>query len=751
MLLAVLMALAAIAGEWIGGGPTAFEKDFFVDEGVASATLTVTGLGYYEAQLDGRKIGDRVLDPSPTDYNKRVLYVRYPLELTPGRHTLRILLGHGWYDMRTHATWRFDQAPWRDRPKTIAELAIAYADGRRQVVGTDASWKVVEGPIVYDCIREGEVVDGRRSWRRTGATAKVVSPPAGRLEESALPASRVVAEYAPQRIYRDSCGRTIVVFPKTVAGWVRLTLRGQQPGDVVSIRYDENLDVNGDAARSSQGDSKVAHQPGRRMFDCFFVESGAGEDIPGPKGMQIDRYVANGSGEEVFEPRFVYHGFRYAVVGGLRAPLKAEDVRACLVRTDFPESGSFESSSALLNELVGMARQSYLVNFTNGFPTDCPTREKLGWCNDAWIVSEMAQLYFDNTAAYLKWIGDIVDTQRADGLLCAIAPTCGKFGYEWASGPLCGSVIGAMPYEVWRFKGERRAVERAYPALVRYLAYEKAKEVAPWINEDTLGDWNTHSEFRCQSPSVTFVATCLCLRLREIASEFAGVLGDREAAEVFRTEARQTRAAIRNRFLKDGGRYDNATQTAQALALMYRLWDDEAERREAGQRLVEAVEAAGRHFQGGQVGTKYVFRALSEIGRGDLALEMLLNPTEPTMVKWTGKNGTLWEDFAEGFSKSHVMLGDFSAWAMQYIAGLREPLEPGCGKFLIAPDPVKGLEWAKAMTLTPKGTFASGWRRTGEVITYSGEVPEGCRALLKLPGLQPREIGPGHWEFKKGE
>ncbi len=181
----------------------------------------------------------------------------------------------------------------------------------------------------------------------------------------------------------------------------------------------------------------------------------------------MDRYVANGKENEVFEPRFVYHGFRYAVIEGLRGGLQASDIRACFVRTDFAESGAFASSSPILNELVEMARQSYLVNFTDGLPTDCPHREKLGWCNDAWIVSEMAQLYFDNVPAYLKWIRDIADTQLENGQLCAIAPTSGKFGYEWGAGPLCGSIIGILPHELWRFKGERKAVELAYPSLVR--------------------------------------------------------------------------------------------------------------------------------------------------------------------------------------------------------------------------------------------------------------------------------------------
>ena len=130
---------------------------------------------------------------------------------------------------------------------------------------------------------------------------------------------------------------------------------------------------------------------------------------------------------------------------------------------------------------------------------------------------------------------------------------------------------------------------------------------------------------------------------------------------------------------------------------------------------------------------------------------MILNPTKPSMVDWTGKNGTLWEDFADGFSKAHVMLADFAAWSMEYVAGLREPLEPGCGRFLIAPLPVKGLDWAKATTKTPKGEFASGWRRTDKGVLYSGRVPEGGKAVLRLPGAEPREIGSGPWEVLQGE
>lgn len=745
MFLLMAALCASIAGNWIGGGATAFETDFAVTGEVRSATLAISGLGYYEAYLDGRKIGDKVLDPSPTDYTRRVLFSRYPIELARGEHTLRIALGHGWYDMRSCDTWGFERAPWRDRPKTIAELEITYSEGRRQTVSTDETWYEVESPIIYDCIREGEVVDGRKSWRRTGRMATVVKGPSGKLEESKIPATRIVREFEPQKIYSTRKGDTVVVFPKTISGWVRLRMTGQGVGDVVTIRYDENLGEDGEPVESSQDDWAKAMKPGTRKIDCYFKKSGAGADVPGPYGMQMDRYIARGEPGEMFEPRFVYHGFRYAVIGGLRNPLRTEDVRACFVRTDFPETGRFASSSGALNELVEMARQSYLANFANGFPTDCPHREKLGWCNDSWVASEMAQLYFENTSGYLKWLQDIIDTQRADGQICAIAPTSGHFGYEWGSGPQCDAVLGMLPMNLWMYRGSRKAVELAYPALKLYLQRERTIESEPWLNADGLGDWNARQ--RDRTPSVEFVVSCLCLRLREIASEFGRILGDEQTSVDFREEAVRTRKAIREKFRKSDGLFDNGRQTAQAMAIMFGLCSDEAERREAAARLVEAVEAEGRHFDGGLMGSKYIYRALSEIGRGDLALAMILNPTEPSMMKWRGRNGTLWEDWNDGFSKCHVMLSDFSAWAMEYVAGLRKPLEPGCRRYLIDPCPLEGLDWAEGRTQTPFGRIASSWRMESNVFDLDVEIPPGTEAEVLLPDGVRRIVGPGAHSF----
>ena len=743
----VLVASVSWTAKWIGA-PTnvtdqAFERQFEVTRPVKSAVLHVTGLGFYEAYLNGRKIGDKVLDPSPTDYTRRVFYSTYPIDgLCKGTNTLRILLGHGWYDMRTHTAWVFDAAPWRSRPKALAQLEIDFEDGSHQVVSTDGDWDMVESPIAYDCIREGEVLDGRKTFgRRLGVKAAEVTPPKGTLESGdRYPAARKVGVVRPERVIELGNGRWLLSFPVTTSGWLRLVLRGLRSGDVVSIRYDENLGVEGNPAMPTEGNWKDAnYKVGARAIDCFFLKSGDESSSKRQAHMQVDRFISAGAAEEVFEPHFVYHGFRHVLIEGLRGQLTADDARAVTVQTDFAQTGSFACSDTVLTELVRMAMNSYRANFTDGIPTDCPHREKLGWTGDAWIASETGLAYFDVAVPYCKWYQDVLDTQRSDGSICAIAPTSG-WGYDHYSGPVFDAVIGMLPWNLWQFRGDRAIVDVAYPALVKYLAYEKSLEKSPGLVENGLGDWN--ALIMSHMPDKEYVISCLYLRLKEIAAEFADLKGLVDDGRAFRDSAEETRRALRSKYGKGDGVYANGGQTAQALAIEMGLCTAD-ERPATARQLIASVEKTGCHVDFGLVGSKFVYRALSDVGRADLAYRMIVNPTEPSMTKWIGKNGTLWEDWGQGFSKCHVMLSDFASWAQQHVAGIRRPLEPGYRRVLIAPVPVEGLSWARGQVETPCGLIASAWTLAKGRFELNVTVPQGTTATVRLPDGSAKEVGPG--------
>ena len=720
----------------------AFLKAFSVRPGVVKATLHVTGLGFYEALLDGRKIGDRVLEPSPTDYDKRVLYSDYELgNLSAGRHSLGILLGHGWYDMRSISTWNFDGAPWRDRPKAIARLELVYADGTRESVVTDGAWEQVQSPVLYDCLREGEIVDARKGFGRPlGLKAAEVVPPRGSLEPAVHPPARVVERLEPQAVRDLGGGRFLVTFPRTVSGWVRASFRGLASGDVVTARYDENIAEDGGPALPSRDNWNAAQLKGHRAIDCYFQQPGSHRLLPGVSSLQTDHFISAGGAVETFEPRFVYHGFRHVLLEGLKSPLDAKDIVACRVMTDFAATGSFSCSDAVLTELVAMARNSYMANFADGLPTDCPHREKLAWMGDGWIASEFGLGYFDTASSYRKWIRDIADTMRPSGEVCCIAPTSG-WGFKWGNGPTFDAALAMIAWNLWMFRGDRAALEEAYPALVRYLAYEKTRETEPGLVANGLGDWN--SLVPSHMPTSEYVISCIYLMLEETAAKMADVLGRTEERAAYADAARKTRVALRRKYARGNGVFDNGGQTAQALAVTFGLAANPDEARAVADRLVRSVEKVDCHIDFGLVGAKFVYRALSEIGRTDLAYRMIVNPTEPSMTKWIGKNGTLWEDFGFGFSKCHIMLGDFAAWAQQYVAGIRRPADPGYRRILVAPVPIAGLSWARGQVETPYGSLASAWTLEKGRFELKTTIPYGTTATVRLPDGSANEVGAG--------
>ena len=738
-----------------------FEKRFAVKKGLKEATLFITGLGFYEASLNGAKVGDKVLDPSPTDYTKRVLYSTYRIEdlLKPGENELRVLLGHGWYDMRSVGSWNFEMAPWRDFPRMIARLDLAYGDGTRERVVSGDTWRQVVGPILYDDLMEGEVYERVERRSAVNLAAEEVPAPAGRLEPERQPGAKVVRELAPSAVKDFGSGVYVVQFAENFAGWVRLTLDGQQPGDVVSIRYDERVNADLSPARDSVNDGYEqikrvdvrACRPGdeTRRIDCHFSYTASQQFCAKDAGFQTDRWICSG-GCETYEPRFSYKGFQYVVLRGLRRPPKS--VVGCVVQTGFADVGTFESSDPTLNALVAMAKRAYKANFADGVPTDCPHREKNGWTGDASIASELAQYLFENTAGYEKWLNDLCDTQVPSGDICCIVPTSG-WGFKWGNGPGWDSALSVIPWNLYVYRDDRRVLDAVYPSLVRYLGFTATKADSQGLVDHGLGDWIAVN--RKHMPTREMTSSCYYYQAQRIAAEIAALKGLEPAAAAYRAGAEKTRRAINAKYYKGEGVYDNAGQTAQGMAVCFGL-ADEPERGKVAARLVKAVEKTDCHVDMGLFGTKHVFRALSRIGRTDLAYRMLVNPTAPSMAEWVQKGGTtLWEDWGDGASRKHIMFGDFAGWAYQYLAGIRLPetadscsaipivSERGFRRVVFEPCVIDALGFVKATVDTPYGVYRSSWRRVNGKVEYEFEVPPGGSAVIRLPGRPDEHIGPG--------
>lgn len=708
----------------------AFEKQFQVKKTLVEATLHITGVGFYEASLNGARIGRKVLDPAPTKYDKRVLYSTYDLtgQLKVGDNVLNVLLGHGWYDVRAVAVWNFDNAPWRNFPRMIAQLELVYADGTKEMICSDKSWRQVASPVGFDCIREGEVLGVQRDktldLSKQVVNAEEVPGPAGKLVAEALPPSVVVQEIKPKTIRKVADGVWGIDFGQNMAGWIRLHVAGQSAGDVLTIRYGER----------QAADGRVDIKP----LDVHFRYPASSMLLPGG-GFQVDRFVCDGSAQQVYEPRFTYNGFQYAEISGLKKELTAADVVACVVQTDFKSAGSFTCSHELINKMQDAIVWAYRSNFANGYPTDCPHREKNGWTGDAHLAVELAMYNFQNTAAYEKWIQDIMDEQQPDGNIAAIVPTSG-WGYEWGNGPAWDSALVIIPWTLYVYQGNVRLLEKVYPAMAKYVDYMGSKAKG-FIASHGLSDWTpveTKTPTEVTSTGYYYVDV-------QILARAAEALGKTEDAKKYTALAEQIRDAYNKVLYKGDGVYSIGSQTAQSCALHQGLVP--AAERPAVEALLKVAVAKRQAYPDfGILGSKYIFRALSEAGASDLAFAMATKDDKKSFGTWIRRGATtFWEDWGNGDSRNHIMFGDVSAWWYQTLAGIRladtvsavalknNPGEIAFKKIVIAPVPVAGLDWVKAEHDSPYGMIRSQWKKANGVFRLDIDVPVNTTATICLP------------------
>ena len=694
----------------------AFSKKFRIEKPVRDAVLHITGLGFYEASLDGSRIGKKVLDPSPTDYSKRVLYSTYEIAadmLSTGEHSLDALVGRGAYDEHLES-WNFDAAPWRDTPCLIARLEISFADGSRETVVSDATWRQVGSPILWDDLREGEI---HAPPPMVDVPVSLAKGPDVRLEAMPMPGAEKVETWKPKSIECLANGRWLVDFGQNLSGWVRLRLRGLAKGDVVTVQYGEKR--NEDGTVKLDGNDQHFHYPHSALR------------MPGG-WLQRDRFVSSGADEEFYEPKFSYSGFRYVEIGGLRRPLRMDDIEAYQVNTAFAFAGDFECSNDLFNRIHRMFLRAYLCNYTDGVPTDCPQREKNGWTGDSQLVAEMGQCFFENTSGYEKWCRDIVDAQRENGGIPRIVPT-GGWGAEGA-GPVWDCAIAVIPWMLYRYKGDKRILEETYPALCRYIAWGAKRLNDKGLADYGLGDWCAPIPYEQWSLYTPLVCTSSAYWYESvrIAAETARILERDEDAQRFTALADRTKTAMRKEFQSPDGKWSSGTQTAQAVALGLGLASPEM-RGKLAERLCDAVEANDRFMKCGIVGSRWLFRALSEAGRHDLACAILCQTNHPSFGDWLAKGATTaWESWEGAASQNHVMFGDVSAWFLQYPGGIRLDDEPGFKKILLAPE-TDGLSWVKAAHESPYGTIRSEWRIKDMRFDWIVEIPPNATATALLP------------------
>jgi alpha-L-rhamnosidase len=684
-------------------------KTFKVSNQIKHARLYVAAPGFHETYLNGKKVGNDILNPSFTNYDKTVLYNVYDVtsHIRSGDNAAGVMLGNGWYNSTSKEVWGFDKAPWRDDPTLRFQLEIEYNDGTKQLVLSDDSWIARQGPITFSAVRQGEYYDAQLEvdkWsevaidEKSWVPVRKVQGPVGMLRPQLIPATKVMKNFTPVQTKELPNGDVVYDFGQNVAGFVNVTLSGRK-GSRVQFLYAEKANAKGEADQSGINNL---------LADSLF---------------QVDRYTLRGNGDETWSPRFVYHGFRYIQVSFKGPKPTIKSITSSATHTSFEDAGSFSCSNELINKIQSATQWSYRNNFV-GFPTDCPQREKNGWTGDAQLACETGLTNFNSFTSYQKWSVDIKDEQQPNGNLPGIIPTAG-WGYYWGNGPAWDIACIVTPWSSYLYTGDTRALSDNYEVIRKYVDFMNSKS-PELIAEFGLGDW---IPVKTETP-VGITSTGYFYYGASTLSKIAGVLGKTDDQKKYAMLASLIKSAFNKKFFNEKAMtYGNGSQTALSCALFHGLVPDKYKQK-IYQKLVEAVHAKDDHIDVGVLGARYIQHALTDNGNPELAYKLLATKTYPGWGYWIEKGATtLWEDWYGETSQDHIMFGDVSSWFYKALGGIRpDEKSPGYKHFYIKPEFIADLMWVKSSYESVYGTITSNWKREGKTITHDVTVPANSEA-----------------------
>jgi alpha-L-rhamnosidase len=731
-------------GRWIGDGRLQFTRDsdfyrddpmplirkqFVIRKKIASARLYISGLGYYEAYINEQKIGDHVLDPGFTNYDKQVFYVTYDLTsmLLPGEQTLGIMLGNGWYNplpLRLFGRFNLRDVQQTGRPCVRAQLLLRYADGSADTLGTDDTWQTAAGPILRNSVYLGECYDARleksfhskKGWKN----AVPADGPGGRLTAQAVPPIRVTRVIRPISIREVGKDTFLVDMGQNMAGVARIRVHGPA-GTAISIRYGEDTLSNGTLNYLTT----VAGQ----IKEIWKVDGGPGAPRT---AWQTDRYILKGNGPETWLPRFTFHGFRYLEITGWPGKPTPEAVEGLLMHSDLQVNGDFSCSNELFNRLHQVVLRTFLSNVFS-VQSDCPGREKMGYGADMVATAEAFAYNFDMSDFYRKTVQDFANDQQTDGGITETAPFTGiaDRGYGGRSGPLGWQL--AFPYLqklLFDQYGDTLILAQQYEAFKKQMDFLQARSI------DGLYHWDIGDHEALDPRPEAFTASAFYYHHALLAGEFAGILGKKEDAEKYVSLARGIKEAIVRKYWIPGtGRFDNATQSAQIFAMWYRLLPGHEEPYDV---FLQELARHGGHLSTGIFSTKMLFDLLTERGDGDLACKIVDQTGFPGWGYMLSRGATtLWETWAypdNAPSQNHPMFGSVDAWFYKSLLGIRAAA-PGFKKIVIKPQPAT-LTFARGYYHSVHGKIAVDWKKGDDGFNLYVEIPVNTSAEIWLPAVE---------------
>ncbi len=691
-------------------------KQFFTRGPVKRATVYATALGIYELHLNGQKVGDDLFTPGWTDYNQRVYYQTYDVTdmLADGtENVIGAILSDGWYagNINMHG-----QRYYGSKLRLRAQLHIEYEDGTSEVVVTDGSWKASTGPILEADMQAGEVYDARLEipgwdapgfndddWQEVDVTTTVDTLVRA---YPGIPV-RQTQEIKPIEITEPKPGVYIFNMGQNFAGWVRLKVKGEA-GDKVRLRFGEMLWEDGTLYTSNLRTARAT-----------------------------DTYILKGDREEVWAPRFTFHGFQYVELKGYPGEPTMDSITGIVAHSDLPVTGSLETSHPLVNQLYSNIVWGQRSNYFE-VPTDCPQRdERLGWTGDAQVFVRTATYNMDVAPFFTKWMVDLTDGQQENGSFPDVAPDVLPANLAAAG---WGDAGVTCPFTIYKVYGDTRMLERHYDSMVRFMDFHEQRSpdyISPRLG--TYGDW-----LNIDAPTPgDLIATAYFARDAQLMAEMANAIGKIQDAERYRLLSENVRKAYNSEFLDKSGRIKGDTQTAYAMAIRFGLLDQETKNL-AATHFIDRIEERDWLLSTGFLGLNCLLPALTDINRNDIAYRLLTNRRYPSWgysidqgatTVWERWNSYTIEDgFASTYMNSfnHYAYGSVGEWMFSTLAGI-DTDGPGFKKIVIHPRPGGDITWARAGYDSIRGKISTHWRTKDGSYEQDVTIPPNTTATIYVP------------------
>ena len=709
-----------------------YRNEFSTDKKISSARAYVTSLGLYELYINGEKVGDQLFTPGWTSYNKRLQYQTYDVTSMIQQHNaIGAILGDGWY--RGNIGWKNQRNYYGDQIALLVQLVINYTDGTTKTIVSNKNWKVSTGPIRKSDIYNGEFYDARLEKEgrfKTGfddsdwEPAAILNHPKDILIAPQGVPVKAMEEIIPVNSFVTPKGEMVVDMGQNMVGRVRIKLKGKK-GDKVVFKFAEVLDKNGNFYTDNLRSAKCT-----------------------------DTYIFKGEGEEIYEPKFTFHGFRYLKLEGLNKLPPLEDITGVVIYSDMEPTGSFSCSNPLINQLQHNIKWGQKGNFLD-VPTDCPQRdERLGWTGDAQVFIPTAAFNFDVAAFFTKWTKDISADQSDNGKVPHVIPDV----LQGAGGSAAwGDAAIIVPWNIYLAYNDKRILIEQYESMKEWLGFmqKKAGNDYLWTGGRHFGDWLAFSSTTPGYPGATtvkdLIATAYYAYSSALLGKIAAIIGNHADANQYKTLSKNIKKAFVNEFVTSSGRLVSHTQTAYCLALAFDLLPDELIPN-AAEYLATNVSKMG-HLTTGFVGTPLLCETLSDHGYEDLAYMLLNRKKYPSWLypvtqgattiweRWDGQkpDGSFQNDGMNSFN--HYAYGAIGEWLYNYVAGIKiDPENPGYKHILFHPHPGGGLTHANAEIESAHGLIKSAWEIKEGKLIYELTIPANSTATVTLPNAKGKNV-----------